>query len=135
MAVDLSVPGHPEIYAIGDTAAIARPDGGAVPGVAPAAKQMGDFVGRRIAAVIASRPAETRFRYRDQGELATIGRKAAVVRIGRVKLTGFIAWLFWSIVHIFFLVTLRDRIVVSLNWLWSYLTFQRSARVVTRADE
>ncbi len=135
VAADLSVPGHPEIYAIGDTAATVRPDGGAVPGVAPAAKQMGDFVGRRIASLIAGHPAEARFRYRDQGELATIGRKAAVVRIGRLKLTGFIAWLFWCVVHIFFLVSLRDRLVVSLNWLWSYLTFQRSARVVTRADE
>ena len=135
VAADLSVPEHPEIYAIGDTAAAVRPDGGAVPGVAPAAKQMGDFVGRRIASLIAGRPGEARFRYRDQGELATIGRKAAVVRIGRVKLTGFIAWLFWSVVHIFFLVTLRDRVVVSLNWLWNYVTFQRTARVVTRADE
>ncbi len=108
---------------------------GPVPGVAPAAKQMGHYVGRRLAALIAGRPAEPRFRYRDQGELATIGRKAAVVRIGRIKLTGFIAWLFWSLVHIFFLVTLRDRVVVSLNWLWNYVTFQRGARVVTRADE
>lgn len=135
VAPDLSIPGHPEVYAIGDTVTAARPDGGQVPGVAPAAKQMGDFVGRRIAALIAGRPAETAFRYRDQGELATIGRKAAVVRIGRVKLTGFIAWLFWCVVHIFFLVTLRDRVVVSLNWLWNYVTFQRSARVVTRPDE
>ncbi|MGH7212504.1 MAG: NAD(P)/FAD-dependent oxidoreductase, partial [Acetobacteraceae bacterium] len=111
VAADLSVPGHPEVYAIGDTAAAMRPDGGPVPGVAPAAKQMGDYVGRRLATLIAGRPAEPRFRYRDQGELATIGRKAAVVRIGRIKLTGFIAWLFWSVVHIFFLVTLRDRLV------------------------
>ncbi len=132
---DLSLPGHPEIYVIGDTAAAARPDGKPVPGVAPAAKQMGDFVGRRIAALIAGRPAEPRFRYRDQGELATIGRKAAVVRMGRVKLTGFVGWVVWCVAHIFFLVTLRDRVVVSLNWLWNYVTFQRSARVFTRPGE
>jgi NADH dehydrogenase len=135
VAADLSVPGHPEIYAIGDTAATTRPDGRPVPGVAPAAKQMGDFVGRRIAALIAGERPVDPFRYRDQGELAAIGRKSAVVRIGRVKLKGFVAWLFWSVAHIFFLVTFRDRIVVSLNWLWNYVTFQRTARVTTRPDD
>jgi NADH dehydrogenase len=132
---DLTVPDHPEIYAIGDTAAVAQPDGSPVPGVAPAAKQMGRFVGRRIAAIHAGQTPEPAFRYRDQGDLAAIGRKAAVVRIGRFHLTGVTAWLCWSIAHIFFLVTLRDRIVVSLNWLWSYVTFQRSARVVSRPDD
>ncbi len=135
VGADLTVAGHPDIYAIGDTAAAARPDGGPVPGVAPAAKQMGRYVGRRIAAAAASRPIEPRFAYRDQGELATIGRNAAVVRIGRVKLTGRIAWLFWSVAHIFFLVTLRDRVVVSLDWLWSYATHGRAARVVTRRED
>lgn len=135
VSADLSVPGHPEIYAIGDTAAAAQPDGRPVPGVAPAAKQMGDFVGRRITALVAGGRPNAAFHYRDQGELATIGRSSAVVRIGRIKLKGFIAWLFWSVVHIFFLVTLRDRLVVSLNWLWNYITFKRSARVVTRPDD
>ncbi|WP_428487456.1 NAD(P)/FAD-dependent oxidoreductase [Rhodopila sp.] len=135
VTADLSVPGHPEIHVIGDTAAAQQPDGGPVPGVAPAAKQMGHFVGRRIAALLAGRSVPARFQYRDQGELATIGRKSAVVRIGRVKLTGLIAWLFWSVAHIFFLVTFRDRVVVSLTWAWNYVTFQRSARVVTRPDD
>jgi NADH dehydrogenase len=135
VADDLSLRAHPDIFAIGDIAAASRPDGGPVPGVAPAAKQMGAYVGRRIGALIAGRRDSQPFRYRDQGELAAIGRKSAVVRIGRVKLTGVIAWLFWSVAHIFFLVTLRDRLVVSLTWLWNYVTFQRSARVVTRPDE
>jgi NADH dehydrogenase len=133
---DLAVSGHPGVWAIGDTAAAVQADGKPVPGVAPAAKQMGAFVGRRIAALLADPNAPaSRFVYRDQGELATIGRKAAVVRIGRLKLRGFAGWLFWSAAHIFFLVTLRDRVVVSLNWLFNYLTFQRSARVVTRPGD
>jgi NADH dehydrogenase len=133
VGADLTVPHHPEISVIGDTAAVVQPDGSTVPGVAPAAKQMGNFVGRRLAGRGKGR-ADV-FRYRDQGDLATIGRKAAVVRLGRLHLTGFPAWLFWSVAHIFFLVTLRDRFVVSINWLWSYLTFQRSARVVTRPGD
>jgi NADH dehydrogenase len=133
---DLTVPGHAEIFVVGDTAAARRPDGGEVPGLAPSAKQMGRFAGARIAALIAGSADPARpFRYRDQGELATIGRKSAVVRLGRIKLTGFVAWLVWSVAHIFFLVTLRDRVVVSLTWLWSYVTFQRVARVVTRPIE
>jgi NADH dehydrogenase len=135
VADDLSVPAHPNIFAIGDTAAALRPDGGPVPGVGPAAKQMGSYVGRRIADLLSGRQDGKPFRYRDKGELAAIGRSSAVVRIGRVRLTGFAGWLFWSVAHIFFLVTLRDRIAVSLNWLWNYVTFQRSARVVTRPDE
>ncbi len=132
---DLSVPGHPSVYAIGDTALARRPDGRPVPGVAPAAKQMGRFVGRRIAAIASGRAPRPRFAYRDQGELATIGRNAAIVRIGRIKLTGLVAWLFWSVAHIFFLVTLRDRVVVSLNWIWNYLTRGRAARVVIRPGD
>ncbi len=132
---DLSIAGHPNVYAIGDTASAKTSDGRSAPGVAPAAKQMGRFVGRRIAALAAGRTPSDAFRYRDQGELATIGRNAAVVRIGKLKLTGFIAWLFWSVAHIFFLVTLRDRIVVSVNWLWSYATHGRAARVVSRPDD
>jgi NADH dehydrogenase len=132
---DLGIPGHPEIFVVGDTAAAVSPDGKPVPGVAPAARQMGHFVGQRIARLVAGTRAGKKFRYRDQGELAAIGRKSAVVRIGRLHLTGFVGWVFWSVAHIFFLVTLRDRLVVSLNWMWSYLTFQRSARVVSRPDD
>ena len=135
VGADLQVPGHPGVYAIGDTARAAGPGGKPVPGVAPAAKQMGRFVGERIAAVAAGRRPPGAFTYRDRGELATIGRNAAVVKIGRLKLTGRIAWLFWSVAHIFFLVTLRDRLVVGTNWVWSYVTRGRAARVVTRPDD
>jgi NADH dehydrogenase len=126
---DLSVPGHPEVFAIGDTAALA---GQQIPGIAPAAKQMGRYVGRLIAARIAGKPAGSSFRYRHQGDLATIGRRAAVVKLGRIELKGFIAWLFWCVVHIFFLIDARDRVVVAFTWLWDYLTFQRGARLITQ---
>ena len=129
---DLSVPGHPEIFAIGDTAAAAGPDGRPVPGIAPAAKQMGRYVGRLIAARLAGAGApQPPFRYRHQGDLATVGRHSAVVKLGRLELTGFIGWLFWCVVHIFFLVEIRDRFLVAFIWLWDYLTFQRGARLIT----
>jgi NADH:quinone reductase (non-electrogenic) len=127
---DLSVPDHPEVFVIGDAAAVHEGDGEPVPGVAPAAKQMGDYVGRLIAARLAgeSLPA---FRYRNLGELATIGRRAAVVKLGRVHLKGFIGWLFWSFAHIYFLIGVRNRFIVAFTWLWDYLTFQRGARLIT----
>jgi NADH:ubiquinone reductase (H+-translocating) len=128
---DLSVPGHPEIFAIGDTAAAAGPNGRPVPGIAPAAKQMGRYVGRLIAARIAGGVAPPPFRYHHQGDLATVGRQSAVVKFGRLELTGFIGWLFWCVVHIFFLVEVRDRFMVAFIWLWDYLTFQRGARLIT----
>ena len=131
VAPDLSVPGHPEIFAIGDTAATTAPNGKPVPGIAPAAKQMGGYVGRLLAARLAGKPAPPPFRYRHQGDLATIGRRSAVVKLGRVELTGFIGWLFWCVVHIFFLVEVRDRFLVAFIWLWDYLTFQRGARLIT----
>jgi NADH dehydrogenase len=126
---DLSVSGHPEVFAIGDTAATA---GQAIPGIAPAAKQMGRYVGRLIAARIAGAAAPEPFRYRHQGDLATIGRRAAVVKLGRLELTGFLGWIFWSVVHIFFLIEIRDRFLVAFIWLWDYVTFQRGARLITR---
>ena len=127
---DLSVPDHPEVFVSGDAAAVHESDGEPVPGVAPAAKQMGDYVGRLIAARLAgeSLPA---FRYRNLGELATIGRRAAVVKLGRVHLKGFIGWLFWSFAHIYFLIGVRNRFIVAFTWLWDYLTFQRGARLIT----
>jgi NADH dehydrogenase len=127
---DLSVPGHPDIFAIGDTAALI--DQGPVPGIAPAAKQMGRYVGALIAARLAGEAAPPPFRYRHQGDLATIGRRAAVVKLGRIELKGFVGWLFWCVVHIFFLIDTRDRVVVAFNWLWDYLTFQRGARLITQ---
>ena len=128
---DLSVPGHPDIFVIGDTAAVADASGRPVPGIAPAAKQMGHYVAKVIAARIAGRPSHAPFRYMHGGELATIGRRAAVVKFGRLHLRGFIGWLFWSVVHIYFLIGLRNRFIVAFTWLWSYLTFQRGARLIT----
>jgi len=125
---DLSLPGYPDIFAIGDTASPPM----AVPGIAPAAKQMGRYVGKVIAARVAGRPALRPFVYRHAGDLATIGRKAAVVRLPHLKLTGFIGWLFWSFAHIYFLIGIRNRFVVAITWLWSYLTYQRGARLITR---
>jgi NADH:ubiquinone reductase (H+-translocating) len=127
---DLSVPAHPDIFAVGDTASVAGRDGRAVPGIAPAAKQMGRYVAKVIAARVQGRPALAPFAYHHLGDLATIGRKSAVVKLGVFQLTGFIGWLFWSAVHIYFLIGLRNRFVVALNWLWSYLTFQRGARLI-----
>ena len=92
---------------------------------------MGDYVAASIAARLAGRPAPPPFRYVHQGELATIGRRAAVVKFGRLQLRGFVGWLFWSVVHIYFLIGLRNRFIVAFTWFWSYLTFQRGARLIT----
>jgi NADH dehydrogenase len=128
---DLTVPGHPDIFVIGDAAAVTDSNGKPVPGVAPAAKQMGQYVGKQIAARIAGRAMSRPFRYFHLGDLATIGRRAAVVSFGPLRLHGFIGWLFWSVVHIYFLIGLRNRFIVAFSWLWSYLTFQRGARLIT----
>lgn len=127
---DLSLPGHQDIFVIGDTAAVHNPGGVPIPGLAPAAKQMGHYVGRLIAARMAAR-ALPPFRYRNRGVLATIGRHAALVEFGPIHLKGFIGWLFWSVVHIYFLIGLRNRFVVAVTWLWGYITFQRGARLIT----
>jgi len=127
---DLSVPDHPEVFVIGDAAAIHGDDGEPVPGVAPAAKQMGNYVGRLIGARLAGKSLPA-FRYRNLGELATIGRRAAVVKFGRLHLKGFIGWLFWSFAHIYFLIGVKNRFIVAFTWLWDYLTFQRGARLIT----
>jgi NADH dehydrogenase len=129
VGVDLSVPSHPDIFIVGDTAAVTDQPG--IPGTAPPAKQMGRYVGRRIAARVAGGPSPPPFRYRDLGDLATIGRGAAVVKLGRIELTGFVGWLFWSVVHIYFLIQVRDRFIVAFTWLWDYVTFQRGARLIT----
>ncbi|HME91586.1 MAG TPA: NAD(P)/FAD-dependent oxidoreductase [Myxococcaceae bacterium] len=132
---DLSVPGHPEIFVVGDLAA-AKSDGKPVPGVAPAAIQEGRHAALNIAREIRGL-GRLPFRYRDKGSLATIGRAAAVADLGRVKFTGLIAWLAWLVVHIFYLIGFRNRMLVLLEWAWSYLTTQRGARLITGfpADE
>jgi NADH:ubiquinone reductase (H+-translocating) len=131
---DLSLPGHPDIFVIGDTAAVIDQTGHPVPGIASAAKQMGHYVGKLIAARMAGRAAPGPFRYMHLGELATIGRRAAVVKLGRLQLKGFIGWLFWAAVHIYFLIGVRNRFIVAFNWLWTYLTFQRGARLITSPE-
>jgi len=128
---DLSVPAHPEIFVIGDAAAVSDAQGHQVPGIAPAAKQMGKYVGKLISSRIAGRATPKAFHYVHLGDLATIGRRAAVVKFGRLELRGFIGWVFWSLAHIYFLIGLRNRFVVAFNWFWDYITFQRGARLIT----
>jgi len=121
---DLTVPGHPEISVIGDLAAL---DG--VPGIAPAAKQMGRHAALNIKNALSGKPTVP-FRYRDYGQLATIGRNAAVAMLGKVKLSGFPAWLVWLVAHIYFLINFRNRVIVMIDWGWAYLTYQRYARII-----
>lgn len=128
---DLSVPGHPEIFVVGDLAAVTDAKGRQVPGNAPAAKQMGRHVGRRLAVRAAGAAGPGPFRYRHHGDLATIGRRSAVVALDGIRLTGLIGWWFWGIAHVWYLIGFRSRVVVSFEWLWSYLTFQRGARLIT----
>ncbi len=127
---DLSIPGHPEIFAIGDTAQVFYNDGQQVPGIAPAAKQMGAYVGKLIASDIEGKPRPGPFVYHHQGDLATIGRHAAVVKLKFLGLTGFLGWLFWSIAHVYFLIGIRNRVVVALTWIWQLFTNQRGARII-----
>ena len=124
----------PNIFVIGDLASVQNEDGKPVPGIAPAAKQMGRYVGRLIAARASGERNMQPFRYRHAGDLAAIGRRAAVVKIGRIELTGFVAWLFWGVAHIYFLIGLRNRFVVAVTWLWSYLTFRRGARLISTPE-
>ena len=128
---DLSLPNHPEVFVIGDAAGVHDQTGAMVPGVAPAAKQMGRYVGRVIAARVDDTPSPSPFRYRSFGDLATIGRRAAVVNFGYLRLKGFVGWLFWSLVHIYFLIGVKNRFIVAFTWLWDYLTFHRGARLIT----
>jgi NADH dehydrogenase len=125
---DLSIAGHPEVFVIGDLAAVSHA-GNEVPGTAPAAIQGGWHAAASIRRALRGRPAEP-FRYRDRGSMATLGRKAAVAVIGRLRLSGLAAWLSWLFVHIFFLIGFRNRFVVMFEWAWSYFTYQRSARLI-----
>ncbi|WP_312371140.1 NAD(P)/FAD-dependent oxidoreductase [Stenotrophomonas sp.] len=133
---DLTIPGHPEIFAGGDLVSLMQANGRPVPGVAPAAKQMGNHVAQVIRARLAGKPAPPPFRYNDQGNLATIGRMAAIVHVGKLQLSGLLAWWFWLAAHVFFLIGFRNRLVVLLNWAVAYWSYQRSARIILGdADE
>jgi NADH dehydrogenase len=127
---DLSVPGHANIFAIGDTAHVVNATGDLLPGVAPVAKQQGKYVAKLLLTRLEGKTLPP-FHYRDYGSLATIGRKSAVVQIGKFKMKGFLAWVLWSVAHIYFLIGFRNRLAVALHWLWNYVTFQRGTRLIT----
>ena len=128
---DLTAPGQERVFVIGDTA-LARDAGGApLPGIAPVAKQQGAWVARVIRARVEGRPPPRPFEYADRGLLATVGRKAAVISYRRLRLHGWLAWWLWGIAHIYFLVSLRNRLIVVTQWLWSYVVFERGARLIT----
>ena len=128
---DLSVKGHDNLFVIGDTAAVMDDAGNPVPGIAPAAKQQGRFVGRLIRQRIENRATRVSFRYRHTGNLATIGRKSAVIEFPFMNISGWLAWWIWGIAHIYFLIGVRSPILVALNWFRQYLTYGRGARLIT----
>jgi NADH dehydrogenase len=130
---DLGVPGHPEIFAIGDMACAQGADGRPLPGLAPVAKQQGAHVARTLRREARGLPREP-FAYRDRGQMATIGRSKAIADLGRVRFSGFVAWLAWLVVHIYFLVGFKNRLFVVLSWAWSYLSFGRGARLIVERD-
>ena len=127
---DLSIPGHPEVFVIGDLASIKDEHGKPVPGLAPAAMQEGKYVAKTIRDDLQDKPREP-FHYWDKGTLATIGRNAAIAQFGKIHISGFIAWLSWLFIHIFFLIGFRNRLLVFIQWFWSYVTYERSARLIT----
>lgn len=131
---ELTAPGLSDVYVVGDLALVKGPDGAPVPALAAAAKQMGWYAGRAIRRRLRGEAPRKPFRYRDHGSLAAIGRKAAIVKLGRLELTGFPGWLFWSVVHVYFLVNLRSRIFVAISWVAAYFTYHRGARIITPLD-
>jgi NADH dehydrogenase len=140
---DCSVPGHPEVFVIGDAMTLTGEDGKPLPGVAQVAMQQGAFVAHLVSREAAWRARQQEnpsgstecprpaFRYKDKGIMATIGRKMAVAQIGRVHLKGTLAWLAWLLIHIWYLIGFRNKLLVMINWAWSYVTFQRGARLIT----
>jgi NADH:quinone reductase (non-electrogenic) len=131
---DLSIPGHPEVFVIGDLASLKDDSGKLLPGVAPVAMQEGTFAAKMIRRDLARKPREP-FKYWDKGSLATIGRAAAVAQFGKLHISGFIAWLSWLFIHIFFLIGFRNRLLVFIQWAWSYVTYERGARLITGSSE
>ncbi|HET9959399.1 MAG TPA: NAD(P)/FAD-dependent oxidoreductase [Polyangiaceae bacterium] len=132
---DCTVPGHPEVFVIGD-AALFKPEGAErqLPGVSPVAIQQGRFVAKEIARRIEGHTAR-QFVYRDKGSMATIGRSRAVAEMGGLKLSGFVAWLFWLLVHIYYLIDFKNRLIVLINWAWAYVAYNRGARLITGREE
>jgi len=128
---DLRPPGMDDVFVIGDTALARNVVGEPLPGIAPVAKQQGAYVAAAIQARLSGKGAPLPFHYRDQGLLATVGRKTAVIAFGRLRLKGWFAWWLWGIAHIYFLVSLRNRLIVMMQWLWSYVSFERGARLIT----
>jgi NADH dehydrogenase len=131
---DLTIPGHPEVFVIGDLAACADASGRPLPGLAPVAIQQGEYAAR---AIVAATHGERlgRFHYHDKGTMATIGRAAAVVNLGRVRFSGYPAWLVWCFIHILWLIGFRNRFLVMIEWAWAYVRFERSARLITGASQ
>jgi NADH dehydrogenase len=129
-----TVPGHPEVFCIGD-AALFVPEGSEhpLPGVSPVAMQQGRFAARQIQRALKNQPLQ-KFHYLDKGSMATIGRSRAVAELGKIKLSGFAAWLFWLVVHVYYLIDFRSRILVLINWAWAYLAYERGARLITGRD-
>jgi NADH dehydrogenase len=133
--LDLSVASDPDIFVIGDAALVKNRDGTIVPGIAPAAKQQGKFVADLIGKRISKQAAPQAFRYRHAGHLATIGRKSAVIQFPRFKMKGRLAWWLWGMAHIYFLVGVPSPLVVTIRWLWEYITYGRGARLITGVEQ
>jgi NADH:ubiquinone reductase (H+-translocating) len=128
---DCSIPGHPEVFVIGDAAFMLGEDGKPLPGVSPTAMQMARHVAKQITGELAGKPQRTPFKYRDKGSMATIGRSRAIAQVGKLKLSGFMAWMAWLLVHIWFLIGFRNRVLVLFDWAWSYVFYRRGARLIT----
>ncbi len=129
---DLTAPGHPEIFVIGDAVTVEAPDGNPVPGIAPAAKQQGKHVAKTIVHRLRGDAAVRPFHYKHAGSLAQIGKRKAIIDFGAIKLRGALAWWIWGIAHIYFLIGLRNRLSIALSWLWIYTRDQRSSRLITQ---
>ena len=131
---DCALLGHTDVFAVGDCTYAENARGQRLPGVAPVAKQQGSYVAKVLMTRLIGQPAPPPFHYDDQGQLAMVGRSAAVADLGRVKMTGVIGWLLWSVVHLFFLIGARNRLAVYFNWVWAWLTYGRGARLITMVD-
>ena len=131
---DLTIPGHPEVFVIGDLAACTDATGQPLPGLAPVAIQQGEYAARAVLCAVRGQPPQP-FRYRDKGTMATIGRAAAVVNLGRLRFSGYPAWLLWCFIHILWLIGFRNRFLVMIEWAWAYVRFERSARLITAPSE